>query len=407
MKNNFIEEFIDYLEQEKDLKILEDKDRITLKQNISSYGIYRLFKFYSRPFTLDNKTILNSQEQIKFTKKANINKILSLMKFDFWMSNLLTQNIHNIEMKLIGSIIENLNETIWQDYSKSAFINNFVNDIKSILPKKNNNFPLLQFLLYHYDSNVLENKYVKRININTFNEIDIYGNISEEKINNINFSLNNTQFGTLNQMFFQLTKDIKNNILKNNFPKLEKLKISEETFEYILKCFNAFRNGVSHNNAMYITNYDTRFIKDYQCSKNKKNIKLLSWINIKNEIKIILNKKDETLNFMDIVDLMTYFDETTQNSKNTILNNLYILFHSSDETLFSDLKINSAKSIVRFFHDMEIHRVNKIIDIKTEDLTWDINEINWILNRIGTNWDQLKEVYRDHLKTIIKKEKTK
>lgn len=254
------------------------------------------------------------------------------------MSNILTQNIHNIEMKLIVSIIENLDETIWNDYSKSNLQNIIWKEINDILPKNNKNYPILQFVLYHYDSSVIEGKYIKERKIKSFDDSVEYEESNSKKvIKNINFELNH--------IFFHLTKDIKKNIICNNFPELKKLNfsISKETFEYLLKCFNAFRNGISHNNATYCIYYENRFIKEYQFFKNNKHFKVLSWMNIKNEIQKILSKNDQKLNFIDMVNLMTYFDSTTKISKESLLINLYLLFHSYDETLFKDLKDENKK----------------------------------------------------------------
>lgn len=49
MQNTFIEWFIDYLSVEKNLNISDD-DKNILKENISSYGTYRIFRSYSKPF---------------------------------------------------------------------------------------------------------------------------------------------------------------------------------------------------------------------------------------------------------------------------------------------------------------------------------------------------------------------
>lgn len=49
MDNTFIEWFIDYLSVEKNLNISDD-DKNILKENISSYDIYRIFRSYSKPF---------------------------------------------------------------------------------------------------------------------------------------------------------------------------------------------------------------------------------------------------------------------------------------------------------------------------------------------------------------------
>lgn len=121
-------------------------------------------------------------------------------------------------------------------------------------------------------------------------------------------------------------------------------------------------------------------------------------MNIKNEIQKILSKNDQKLNFIDMVNLMTYFDSTTKISKESLLINLYLLFHSYDETLFKDLEDENKKTIMHLVHTMNKNNLDKILNLNADELDWKIEEIDWILQKIGTNWNSLKNFYRDELR---------
>lgn len=49
-------------------------------------------------------------------------------------------------------------------------------------------------------------------------------------------------------------------------------------------------------------------------------------------------------------------------------------------------------------HTMNKNNLDKTLNLNADELDWKIEEIDWILQKIGTNWNSLKNFYRDELR---------
>ena len=360
---------------------MKKSDEIIIEIYKFKENINNIFKkyFYNEKSDLIkdiNKIIENINQNIKINeielkKKIKLNEIILYLKqyssntkvlyktFDNNKINILNNNLNNM-LNEIKNKIENINNNLNELNNKEIKINSnneIENSNQNSFNSITSNFNKIITLFNNNDKRIIKktrNKSIHNININNNNKDYQSFNKSFNKstINNeeINFDLFYLAKNFLN--FIEDMKELQNSIvLKKENKNLLKINFEKRKIE-----IEQFCKQIVYSSNINIDKYDEILFENEKLKENNNNIK--------NQLKIILNKlTNKNINNED-----NLFDNILLSIKqyNKDFNNIYIQLYDIYDLLDKNIiinKENKLKNIKTIYNLIEIIKKNLIIKL--------------------------------------------
>ena len=320
---------------------------------------------------LEINKLIDKINEIELKKKIKLNEIILYLKqyssntkvlyktFDNNKINILNNNLNNM-LNEIKNKIENINNNLNELHNKEIKLNNnneIENSNQNSFNSITSNFNKIITLFNNNDKKIIKktrNKSIHNININQNNKDYQSFNKSFNKstINNeeINFDLFYLAKNFLN--FIDDMKELQNSIvLKKENKNLLKINFEKRKIE-----IEQFCKQIVYSSNINIDKYDEILFENEKLKENNNNIK--------NQLKIILNKlTNKNINNED-----NLFDNILLSIKqyNKDFNNIYIQLYDIYDLLDKKLiinKENKLKNIKTIYNLIEIIKKNLIIKL--------------------------------------------
>jgi hypothetical protein len=320
---------------------------------------------------LEINKLIDKINEIELKKKIKLNEIILYLKqyssntkvlyktFDNNKINILNNNLNNM-LNEIKNKIENINDNLNELHNKEIKLNNnneIDNSNQNSFNSITSNFNKIITLFNNNDKKIIKktrNKSIHNININHNNKDYQSFNKSFNKstINNeeINFDLFYLAKNFLN--FIEDMKELQNSIvLKKENKNLLKINFEKRKIE-----IEQFCKQIVYSSNINIDKYDEILFENEKLKENNNNIK--------NQLKIILNKlTNKNINNED-----NLFDNILLSIKqyNKDFNNIYIELYDIYDLLDKKLiinKENKLKNIKTIYNLIEIIKKNLIIKL--------------------------------------------
>ena len=320
---------------------------------------------------LEINKLIDKINEIELKKKIKLNEIILYLKqyssntkvlyktFDNNKINILNNNLNNM-LNEIKNKIENINNNLNELHNKEIKLNNnneIENSNQNSFNSITSNFNKIITLFNNNDKKIIKktrNKSIHNININHNNKDYQSFNKSFNKstINNdeINFDLFYLAKNFLN--FIDDMKELQNSIvLKKENKNLLKINFEKRKIE-----IEQFCKQIVYSSNINIDKYDEILFENEKLKENNNNIK--------NQLKIILNKlTNKNINNED-----NLFDNILLSIKqyNKDFNNIYIQLYDIYDLLDKKLiinKENKLKNIKTIYNLIEIIKKNLIIKL--------------------------------------------
>ena len=320
---------------------------------------------------LEINKLIDKINEIELKKKIKLNEIILYLKqyssntkvlyktFDNNKINILNNNLNNM-LNEIKNKIENINNNLNELHNKEIKLNNnneIENSNQNSFNSITSNFNKIITLFNNNDKKIIKktrNKSIHNININNNNKDYQSFNKSFNKstINNeeINFDLFYLAKNFLN--FIDDMKELQNSIvLKKENKNLLKINFEKRKIE-----IEQFCKQIVYSSNINIDKYDEILFENEKLKENNNNIK--------NQLKIILNKlTNKNINNED-----NLFDNILLSIKqyNKDFNNIYIQLYDIYDLLDKKLiinKENKLKNIKTIYNLIEIIKKNLIIKL--------------------------------------------
>ena len=320
---------------------------------------------------LEINKLIDKINEIELKKKIKLNEIILYLKqyssntkvlyktFDNNKINILNNNLNNM-LNEIKNKIENINNNLNELHNKEIKLNNnneIENSNKNSFNSITSNFNKIITLFNNNDKKIIKktrNKSIHNININHNNKDYQSFNKSFNKstINNdeINFDLFYLAKNFLN--FIEDMKELQNSIvLKKENKNLLKINFEKRKIE-----IEQFCKQIVYSSNINIDKYDEILFENEKLKENNNNIK--------NQLKIILNKlTNKNINNED-----NLFDNILLSIKqyNKDFNNIYIQLYDIYDLLDKNIiinKENKLKNIKTIYNLIEIIKKNLIIKL--------------------------------------------
>ena len=320
---------------------------------------------------LEINKLIDKINEIELKKKIKLNEIILYLKqyssntkvlyktFDNNKINILNNNLNNM-LNEIKNKIENINNNLNELHNKEIKLNNnneIENSNQNSFNSITSNFNKIITLFNNNDKKIIKktrNKSIHNININHNNKDYQSFNKSFNKstINNdeINFDLFYLAKNFLN--FIDDMKELQNSIvLKKENKNLLKINFEKRKIE-----IEQFCKQIVYSSNINIDKYDEILFENEKLKENNNNIK--------NQLKIILNKlTNKNINNED-----NLFDNILLSIKqyNKDFNNIYIQLYDIYDLLDKNIiinKENKLKNIKTIYNLIEIIKKNLIIKL--------------------------------------------